>query len=167
MDEEPVEAIGPAEAEQSVKPWPVMDRSMVNHHGNVIQGDMHVHIRRGRFGPRWPGLVLLLLGLLLAGFGLVAWCSNLVQSLRRDEPLVLAEMLGPSLPSGVTVGVAQACAFVTGIVLMSICSSMRRTAPRTGLQIILLVLLIAAVVVLVVLALGGAPVSALLPDFSR
>lgn len=169
VPEKPEDIGGAAEHDQSAKPWPVVGRGMVNY-GNVyagtshnVQGDRYLEFRES--GVRWPGLLVVLAGLVLAAYAFVGWTSILVRFLRRPEP-GLAEITGPTLPSGAPVGLVYGVASVVGVALILIGIAMRRRNYGTGWQVVCLALLIAVVVTLVVVALGGAPFSVLLPRFS-
>ena len=123
----------------------------------------------GFFRGRGPGRVLMGLGLCVALFCFAGWMSIVVTGMQSDS-VRSGDPLGVPLGSGMPVGALYLLGVPFGGILAVIGRSMAKAAAdRRGPHIghLVTTMLIAGVgVIAVVYALGGSPVSTLVPSFS-
>jgi hypothetical protein len=128
------------------------------------------------FQGRGPGRILILTGMVVAGFGFIGWASMIFGFFNfapghapegADGP---AAMLGRALPSGIPVAAVYFLGSGAGAIMMKIGSSMAKAAANgvgTLGHLFATVAIIAVAVFALTLILAGAPVEILMPHFAH
>jgi hypothetical protein len=128
------------------------------------------------FQGRGPGRILILTGMVVAGFGFIGWASivfgffNFAPGRAPEGPDGPAAMLGRSLPSGIPVAAVYFLGFGAGVIMMKIGSSMAKAAANgagTLGHFFATVVIIAVAAFALTVVLAGAPVDALMPHFAH
>lgn len=125
------------------------------------------------FQGQGPGRILILAGMVVAGFGFAGWASivfGVFGSAHGPAPDVPGAMLGQLLPSGIRIGIVYFLGFGAGIIMMKIGSSMAKAATKgagTLGHFVATVVIIALVAFACAAVLAGAPLDALWPRFAR
>jgi len=160
----------PTGEDDVVKPWPVVGRSTWNVQPGAPAAsrpspgiDYDEGAKAGlqrRYGPggHRAGTLLRLVGLVVAAYGFIGWVAIVVRLLRSES---VADLWGPVLPSGLSVGVVYLIAFGVGVLLTAL-----SWMVRSGWHLVWVVLAVALIAGLVVVVLGGEPAGVLLPRFS-
>lgn len=152
-------------------------------HGRVNQAGRDQHIIEnqhdydydesginGLFQGRGPGRILILAGMVVAGFCFTGWASIVFGFARGAAPDGPGAMLGKLLPSGIPVGIVYFLGFGAGGIMMKIGSSMTKAAAKgagTLGHFVATVVIIALAAFACTAVLAGAPLEALMPRFSR
>jgi hypothetical protein len=124
------------------------------------------------FLGRGPGRLLVLIGMLIAGFNFTGWGSIIFGMWRNRQPSDddLSSILGQMLPSGLPVGVVYFFGFGVGIVIMKLGASMAKAASRgSGVagHLVATILIVTFTALGTIAVLDGAPFHLLVPHLSR
>jgi hypothetical protein len=123
------------------------------------------------FQGRGPGRIVIALGLALVVFGFVGWASIIFGGWSSSQmPDDFSAVLGQVLPSGLPVGIVYFLSLGLGGVVSKLGSSMAKAATQgasTFGHLLAAIVIIGLALFAMSAMLGGAPLSALTPHFTR